>query len=182
MDEGLRFEIAGGALQKDDFHGAQFRSGSGSLEDAFAEFVGKPAPEVGDVEILIVEFVAGQFEEWQSACGPERDADDAGLFVGVDSDGGSTRAAERDGAEGIALGGVVRIVQARLVLGEVDDQRHAAIGHKAFLCVRLRIVPVIPDLFDEGGERRAGSEKQAIHGVMIRPYCGGEKRERSTTV
>ncbi len=161
-------EITGGALQQDQFNDAEFCRGSRSREDAFVEFASETAPELGDVDILIVKFSAGHFEKRESTRRAKGNADDAGLLVSVDGDGVSAGTGERDGAESGAARSVVWIVKARLIFRDVDDQRHAAIRHQAFFGLWLGIVLVIPDLLDKTGERRTGSEKQAFHSDMVR--------------
>jgi hypothetical protein len=157
-------KYAGGALEESDFESAEFAEGSGSFEDAVAELSRTESPKIAEFEMLIAKFSAGQFEKWNRTGGTEGDADDVVLFLGVDSEGFGLRAGESATIEGEHFASVVRIVEAGLVFGEVDDNGDAAVGHEAFFAVGLRIVPVIPKELDKARERRAGSEKQPFHG------------------
>jgi hypothetical protein len=71
---------------------------------------------------------------------------------------------------------IVGIVETGFVFEEVDDQAHAAVGHEAFSGVRLGIVAVIPEKLNEARKWRAGSEKKAVHGLMVRA-CNGDWEE-----
>jgi hypothetical protein len=168
-------KYAGGALEESDFESAEFAEGSGSFEDAVAELSRKESPKIAEFEMLIAKFSAGQFEKWNRTGGTEGDADDVVLFLGVDSEGFGLRAGESATIEGEHFASVVRIVEAGLVFGEVDDNGDAAVGHEAFFAVGLRVVPVIPKELDKARERRAGSEKQPFHGEMVRQSGGSAK-------
>src|SRR5271169_6225872 len=58
---------------------------------------------------------------------------------------------------------VVGIVDAGFVLSEIDDQRHAAVGHEALFGMGLRVNSVVSDRFDEPREGWTGSEDKEIH-------------------
>lgn len=135
----------------------------------------KESPKIAEFEMLIAKFSAGELEKWNRTGGAEGDADDVVLFLGVDSEGFGLRAGESATIEGEHFASVVRIVEAGLVFGEVDDNGDAAVGHEAFFGVGLRVVPVIPKELDKARERRAGSEKQPFHRGMVRQSGGRAK-------
>jgi len=175
FNRGMVVKPAGGALEESDFEGVEFGGGSGSFENAVAELSRKESPKIAEFEMLIAKFRTGKFEKWNRTGWTEGDADDVVLFIGVDGKGFGLRAGESTAVEGEHFAGVVRIVEAGLVFGEVDDNGDAAVGHEAFFGVGLRVVPVIPKELDKARERRAGSEKQPFHGEMVRQSGGSAK-------
>ena len=172
---------SGGALEKSDFESVEFGRGRGSFENPVAELSRKESPKIAEFEMLIAKFSAGELEKWNRTGGTEGDADDVVLLIGVDRKGFSLRAGESTAVEGEHFADVVRIVEAGLVFGEVDDHGHAAVGHEAFFGVGLRVVPVIPKELDEARERRAGSKKQPFHWGMVRQPGGSAKEECQET-
>ncbi len=120
-------------------------------------------------------FSAGNLEKWNRTGRTERDANYVVLFTGVDGEGLGARARESTTVDGKHLAGVVRIVEAALVFGEIDDDRDAAVGHEAFFDVGRRVIAVIPEALDKASERRARSEKQPFHVEMVR-QSGGSGR------
>jgi hypothetical protein len=177
FNRGMVVEHAGGALEERDFDGAEFAERSGSFKDAVAELSREGAPKIGEFEMLIAQFRAGEFEEWNGAGRSEGNADDVILLIGVDGKGFGVRARESAAVEGEHFAGVVGIVEAGLVFGEIDDDGDAAVGHEAFFGVGLRVVAVIPEELDKARERRAGSEKQPFHEEMVRQPGGSGKRD-----
>ena len=53
-------------------------------ENAFAQFACETAPQIVEADVLVVEFVAGKFQEGDCAGGTKGNAKDASLLVGVD--------------------------------------------------------------------------------------------------
>ena len=135
------------------------------------------SPKVAEFQMLIAKFRAGEFEKRNGTSRTERDANDVVLFIGVDGKRFGLRAGKSAAAECEHLARVVGIVEAGLVLGEIDDDGDAAVGHEAFFSVGLRIVAVIPEELDKARERRAGSKAQPFHEGMIRQSGGSEKRD-----
>jgi len=168
---------ARGALEESEFDSTKFGERSGGFKDAVTELPCERAPEFGKCEMLIAKFGAGHFEEWNGSSRTEGNADNMALFIGVDSKGFGTRAGERATVDGGHFASIVGIVEAGLILGEIDDDGDAAIGHETFFGVGLRIVAVIPEQLDEARQRRTGSEKQPFHGEMVRQTGASGKRD-----
>jgi len=160
----LTIEHAGGTLKEHDFGDAQFFAWCGSGENAFAQFAGEAAPDIVKADVLVVKFVGGKLEEGNCSGGTERDSDDAGLLVGIDSETAGMRAADAATGKLGDLGGIVRIVESGLVFHKIDDQADATIGHQAFFAMELRSVFVIPKQFHEAGEWRSGGYVEVRHG------------------
>jgi hypothetical protein len=97
------------------------------------EFDGETSPEIGNIDNLITQFGARHFEKREGAGGSEGDADNAGLLVSVDGDRRGARAGEDDGTKVGEFGSVVKIVETDLIFDQVNDERHAAIGHERSL-------------------------------------------------
>jgi hypothetical protein len=176
FDRRMVVKHTGGTAEKSEFNGAEFGEGRRSFEDALAELSREGSPKIGEFEMLIAQFSAGEFEEWDRTSGAEGDADDVILFVGIDGKGFGVRPAESDAVEDEHSASVVRIIEADPVFGEIDDDRDAAVGHEAFFGVGRGVVAVIPEALDKARERRAGSEKQPFHEEMVRQSGRSGKR------
>jgi len=173
----MRVETAGGALEQSELDGAEFCGRCGSFQDTFAEFAGKAPPEIFEIKVNVKELIAGEFEKWHGARGTKGNADDKLLFVGIDGKAFGPGAAESDATEFSDFSRIVGIVEAGFVFREVDDERHAAIGHETLFGMGLRVVFVVPDDLDEVRERWTGSEDKAIHREIIVRRKGERKKK-----
>lgn len=180
LDRRMVVKHASCALEESEFNGAQLGERSRRFEDPVAELPREASPQVGELEMLIAKFSARDFKERNGTSRTKGNADHVILFIGIDGKGFGTRAGQSATVDGGHFAGVVGIVEADLVLGEIDDHGDAAVGHETFFGVGLRVVAVIPELLDKARQRRAGSEKQPFHEEMVRQSGGSGKRlERS---
>src|SRR6266849_3157146 len=79
--------------------------------------------------VPVVQFVAGKFQKGQRAGRTKRHAHDASLFIGVDRKTYCVRTADAAPAEFSNLFRIVRVVQARFILQQINDQGDAAVRH-----------------------------------------------------
>ncbi len=105
-----------------------FFAGVGA-ESAFAQFTCQPSPKVIKSHMLVTQFVARKLQEGNCACRTKRYADHAGLFIGIDRKTLGVWAADAAAVESSNFVHVVRVVQARFVFEEMNDQADTAVRH-----------------------------------------------------
>jgi hypothetical protein len=92
LDHRLLVEHSGSALEEKEFDGAKLLRRRRRFEEAFAQLPGGVPPNIFQINVLVANFIARKFEERYRAGWTKRNADDLGLFVGIDGEGFGARA------------------------------------------------------------------------------------------
>jgi hypothetical protein len=126
----------------------------GRLAEPLPDLGGGRVPEVGQIHVGVAQLYGGEAEEGVRATRPKVHADDIGMYQGIDYEVTAVGAGDNGSGELSTTVRIRRIVDADLVIAQVDDKLDGPAGQNPLPWVWWR-VGAEPEAFDESIQRRS---------------------------